>query len=84
MILPVSLGNDEWVGKHLCLICANLRRSVHQPSDPIIRKDQLRSQRCMKLSMSVYQSVTLDKAVQAVIQGVKKCFSYDLAPKALP
>ena len=32
------MGNDEWVGKHLCLICANLRRLVHQPSDPILTR----------------------------------------------
>jgi len=30
------MGYDEWDGKRLCLICANLRRLVHQPSDPII------------------------------------------------
>jgi len=35
------MGSDEWVDKLLCLICANLRRSVHQPSDPVVPQDSL-------------------------------------------
>jgi len=35
MILQVQWEVMNGLASNLCLICANLRRSVHQPSDPI-------------------------------------------------